>query len=100
MSAWNLIIKDALPSLGFYLIYIAVVALLEKLDPTGMCTPGVGMVLVLLLPLFSVTLLLKNAFQVFIFHQPQRTAMLLHLLACIGIWVAFYSLQPLIPRVP
>ena len=83
--------KAVAPTILFYLLYAASGAFLEHLVHSNMCNPGAGMMLLFLLPLFSITLLLKNVFQVFVYNQPQQPVALLHFLVCIGIWVALYN---------
>ena len=91
MATWKPLWKAVAPTILFYLLYAASVTFLERLVRSDMCNPGAGMILLFLLPLFSVTLLLKNVFQVFVYNQPQQPVAFLHFIVCIGIWVAFYS---------
>jgi hypothetical protein len=45
--------KYTLLTSGFYLLLFALVPLLERYSPSGPCNPGAGILLILLIPLFS-----------------------------------------------
>jgi hypothetical protein len=45
--------KYTLSTSGFYLLLISLVPLLDRFSPEGPCSPGAGVMLILLIPLFS-----------------------------------------------
>ena len=46
--------KYTLSTSGFYLLLISLVPLLDRFSPEGPCSPGAGVMLILLIPLLSV----------------------------------------------
>jgi hypothetical protein len=82
--------SDVRLTLLFYALYVGAIALLEQLRPSNMCNPGAGMLLLLVLPLVSLALLLKNAFQLLALHQSRLLTAGLHLTACVLLGALLY----------
>lgn len=71
----------------FYVVYIITMIIGEKMAPSGVCTPGLGFLLLLLLIPISVILLLKDLYKYY--REPEKSR-----LFCIFIhptvWVLFF----------
>jgi ACR3 family arsenite efflux pump ArsB len=74
-----LTLKIITPTLIFYSIAAAMIALLEWLFPSGPCTPGLGVLSFFLLIPVSVGLLIRNVILTFT-DRKYFTAVLLHLI--------------------
>ncbi len=70
-------LKEAIPSILFYVIAIASVFILDKINPSGPCAPGGGILLLFLLPFISLLLLIIN------YIQHNKVLVYLHLLAIV-----------------
>jgi hypothetical protein len=86
---WKNIVVAALPTLVFYFASFALGFLLEKISPTGPCTPGLGVLWFLFLPFISFGLLIKNSLG---WKGPNKVAATLHLIACIAFADLYFAL--------
>ncbi|MGI4872915.1 MAG: hypothetical protein ACRYFX_17280 [Janthinobacterium lividum] len=85
MDSHQAIWKSSAWCLLFYGCFAAAIAFLEHMSPSGICTPGAGVIDFLALPVFSVVLMLNNSVQALAGAQPQRLGIAtLHLLALAG----------------
>ena len=55
----------------FYVVYISTMIIGEKMAPSGVCTPGLGFLLLLLLIPISVILLLKDLYKYY--REPEKS---------------------------
>ena len=75
--------KATIPTLLFYAGYGLAIGALLALSKYGFETSNNAFALLILLPVCSGALLLKNLFQLVILKQPQQAAVCLHLLVCL-----------------
>lgn len=81
--------SKAFKLLLFYIIYIAIMLLIDKMTPSGPCTPRPGFFLFILLIPISILLLLKHLFSYL--KDPIRSK-LPPVLTTILVWLAVYLL--------
>jgi hypothetical protein len=55
-------IKLLIPTLLFYAIALTIVYLLDKISPTGPCTPGLGIISFMCLIPISIVLVIRNIY--------------------------------------
>lgn len=78
-----MIVKNSLYTAIFYGIAIGCILLSEYLVPSGPCTPGLGILLALFLPIISFVLLLKNTFIFFKGNNKVVGSLFIHLIAIV-----------------
>jgi hypothetical protein len=72
-------------TLLFYLVSGISIYLMDKSMPSGPCTPGLGMLAFMFLPIVSLVLLLINSFKIYKGDKTNIFSALLHLLFIIGL---------------
>lgn len=72
----------------FYIIYVIVMLITDKVAPSGPCTPGPGFFLFLLLIPISVILFLKDLYKYYC--EPEKSRLYCILIHPI-VWVIFLS---------
>ncbi|MBS1914836.1 MAG: hypothetical protein JST87_01095 [Bacteroidetes bacterium] len=82
-------IRKIAQTISFYLIAIFGFDFLEKLSPSGPCTPGAGIMGFLFLPFIIAILLGVNAYKFFKGDKTNFISMLLHILALLGYVIVF-----------
>jgi hypothetical protein len=73
-----------------YVIFAAIVVLLNGLYPADICNPGAGVLLLLGVPALSIVLLVKDFIQWRFYYQQKQLSVVLHLLI-LGCYAAAFS---------
>jgi hypothetical protein len=71
----------------FYVVYVIVMIIGEKMAPSGVCTPGLGFLLLLLLIPISLILLLKDLYKYY--REPEKSRFYCILIHPI-VWLLFF----------
>ena len=71
----------------FYVVYVITMIIGEKMAPSGVCTPGLGFLLLLLLIPISVILLLKDLYKYYL--EPEKSRLYCILIHPI-VWLLFF----------
>lgn len=79
----------AIKLLLFYIIYIAIMLLVDKMAPSGPCTPGPGFFLFILFIPISILVLLKDFFS---YLKDPIQSKLNPVLITVFVWLVFYIL--------
>ena len=64
----NLYLKNALFTIGFYLLLLIASYFLDIISPSGPCVPGLGAAILLGLPFISGLMLTINIFRYFLYR--------------------------------
>ena len=88
----NLYLKNALFTIGFYFLLLIASYLLNIVSPSGPCTPGLGVAILLGLPFISGFLLAINIFRYFIYKKELIISILIHLLIIISLLIYIKTL--------
>ena len=73
-------LKNAIPATAFYGVSILLMFVFEELVPSGPCTPGPALLVMLVLPVASFVLLIFNLIQRFRDGEFNKLVILIHLL--------------------
>jgi hypothetical protein len=80
--------KPLLKKVGLTLLFYSLAAtsiyLLNKAEPSGPCTPGLGIMLLLLLPFISAVLFVVNSIKTYKGSKSNMLSAVIHLLVVIG----------------
>ncbi len=71
----------------FYVVYVITMIIGEKMAPSGVCTPGLGFLLLLLLIPISIILLLKDLYKYY--REPEKSRLYCILTHPI-VWLLFF----------
>ena len=88
----NLYLKNALFTIGFYLLLLIVSYFLDIYSPSGPCTPGLGATILLALPFISGVMLMINIFRYFLYKKELIISILIHLLIFISLLIYIKTL--------
>lgn len=72
-----------MPTIAFYALFALIVFVLNKIAPSGPCTPGPGILLLLFLPIISIGLLVRNIFNALTKQTSNGRVILVHLVIMI-----------------
>ncbi len=81
--------KNAIPATVGYVLSILAFFILNRLVPSGPCTPGPGFLILFVLPVVSFVLLIYNLIQRFRGGEPNKLVIWIHLLVCSALVVLF-----------
>jgi hypothetical protein len=81
--------KAGWPSLLFYTFYSLIALILEKLYPSGPCTPRLGIMLFLFLPAVTITLLIKVVLEIAIWQKPKHVSAIIHFIILLAMTCFF-----------
>jgi hypothetical protein len=79
----NQYLKNALLTIGFYLLLLITSYLLNIVSPSGPCTPGLGAAILLGLPFISGLMLIINIFRYFLYKKELISSIIIHFLTFI-----------------
>jgi hypothetical protein len=82
-------IKTPYSTIIFYMVSIAIIYTLEKLSPSGPCTPGLGAFAFLLFIPFIVVLFFRNFIKLSTSHTRHLLSAFLHLTAFTVVYIKF-----------
>ncbi|AHM63199.1 hypothetical protein D770_24770 [Flammeovirgaceae bacterium 311] len=81
--------KHAIPATVGYVLSIVAFFILNRLAPSGPCTPGPGILILVVLPVISFVLLIYNLIQRFRSGEPNKIVIWIHLLVFSAFLVLF-----------
>ena len=76
----NLYLKNALFTIGFYLLLLIACYFLDIISPSGPCVPGLGAAILLGLPFISGLMLTINIFRYFLYKKELISSIIIHFL--------------------
>lgn len=79
-----------IPTLLFYAVAIATIYILEKVSPSGPCTPGLGVLSFFLLIPIAVGLLLRNIYLTVKVNKANLINVILHIVAIVLIFAVMW----------
>ena len=86
----NKALKSAFLTVLFYVIYFLTSTIAEQFQKSGPCNPGLGMIVLLFLPIITVILLIFNLIKYYSQHkQYLKFSIFIHLLALL-FFFSFY----------
>ncbi|MEC4004748.1 hypothetical protein OX283_008770 [Flavobacterium sp. SUN052] len=88
----NLYLKNALFTIGFYILLLIASYFLDVVSPSGPCTPGLGAALLLVLPFISGLMLIINIFRYFIYKKELITSIIIHFLIFVSLLIFIKTL--------
>jgi hypothetical protein len=88
----NLYLKNALFTIGFYFLLLIVSYFLDIISPSGPCTPGLGVAILLALPFISGMMLMINIFRYFLYKKELVSSIIIHLLIFISLLIFIKTL--------
>ena len=88
----NLYIKNALFTIGFYLLLLTVSYFLDIISPSGPCVPGLGAAILLGLPFISGLMLTINIFKYFLYKKELISSIIIHFLIFISLLIFIKTL--------
>ncbi len=80
-------IRKIVLTLVFYLIAFVSFSLLNKASPSGPCTPGLGIMSLLLLPFISAVLFIINIIKAAKGNKTNTISAIIHLLVVVGFFI-------------
>jgi hypothetical protein len=83
--------KSIVPTIAFYALSALTIFILNRMEPSGPCNPGLGILLLLFLPIISVGLLARNIFNALTKQTPNGRVIVVHLTIMI-FFLLFYRL--------
>ncbi len=88
----NLYLKNALFTIGFYLLLLIVSYFLDIYSPSGPCTPGLGATILLALPFISGVMLMINIFRYFLYKKELLSSIIIHFLIFVSLLIFIKTL--------
>ena len=88
----NLYLKNALFTIGFYVLLLIASYFLNIVSPSGPCTPGFGAALLLALPFISGLMLAINIFRYFLYKKELLTSIVIHFLIFLSLLIFIQTL--------
>ncbi len=88
----NLYLKNALFTIGFYLLLLIVSYFLDIYSPSGPCTPGLGAAILLALPFISGVMLMINIFRYFLYKKELLSSIIIHFLIFVSLLIFIKTL--------
>ena len=78
------------PTLLFYVVAAATIYILEKVSPSGPCTPGLGLLLFFILIPIVLGLLLRNIYLTIKVDKANLTNVIIHISAIILLFIIMW----------
>lgn len=88
----NLYLKNALFTIGFYLLLLIASYFLDIISPSGPCVPGLGSAILLGLPFISGLMLTINIFRYFLYKKELISSIIIHFLIFISLLIFIRTL--------
>jgi hypothetical protein len=88
----NLYLKNALFTIGFYLLLLIASYFLDIIYPSGPCVPGLGAAILLGLPFISGLMLAINIFRYFLYKKELISSIIIHFLIFISLLIFIKTL--------
>ncbi|MCE3076101.1 hypothetical protein [Chryseobacterium gwangjuense] len=86
----NKALQSAILTIAFYIAYYLLSLLGEYFDKTGPCTPGLGILLLMFLPIVTLALLIVNLIKYYYYHEKHlKYSILIHGLVLLSL-LCFY----------
>jgi hypothetical protein len=82
-------VKKVRLTIIFYLIALLLFFLLEEIEPTGPCTPGLGIIGLIFLPYLSLVLFVINFIMVFRGKIENKYSAIIHLVVGLSLIILF-----------
>ncbi len=88
----NLYLKNALFTIGFYLMLLIASYVLDIFSPSGPCTLGLGAAIFLALPFISGLMLMINSFRYFLYKKELISSIIIHFLIFVSLLIFIKTL--------
>lgn len=88
----NLYLKNALFTIGFYLLLLIASYFLDIISPSGPCVPGLGVAILLGLPFIRGLMLAINIFRYFLYKKELISSIIIHFLIFISLLIFIKTL--------
>ena len=88
----NLYLKNALFTIGFYVLLLIASYFLNIVSPSGPCTPGLGAAVLFALPFISGLMFMINSFRYFLYKKELITSIIIHFLIFISLLIFIQTL--------
>ena len=92
MKIENLYIRNALLTIGFYVLLLIASSFLNIVSPSEPCTPGFGAAILLALPFISGLMLIINIFRYFLYKKELITSIVIHFLIFVSLLIYIKTL--------
>lgn len=87
----NLYLKNALFTIGFYILFLIISYFLHKWFPSGVCNPG-GVLFLFTLPFISGLMLVINIFRYFLYKKELISSIIIHFIIFISLLIFIKTL--------
>lgn len=82
-------IKNLLKTILYYLIVIVLFFVLNKFAPGDMCNPGLGFLIIMLAPILTICLIIRNFYLLAKGQKQHIYSLILHFILLISVFVIF-----------